>query len=585
MSRWNLAWLLGITAANFLALAILQSAPTQGPLQTKHENYRLMVEAVEEVQSKYVKPLNTERMRELFEDMLNLGLEQLDPHSGFINAEEYKHFMKSSRGKFGGVGIKIGMDRARQIFVESPIVGTPAYEAGIEAGDLIVKIDGHSTENMSMKKAIDMIQGDPGQKITLTVLHENSEKPVDVTMARAEIMIDSVLGDLRMNDKMKEWDFMMDKQSRIAYIRITQFTETTADDLAKVISQLQKDEVKGLILDLRTNPGGLLRSAVEVSSLFLPEGKRVVSTKGRDGKGETYDAKRFPGRPAAVVDVPIAILLNRYSASASEIVAAALQDHLRAVIIGERSYGKGSVQNIIPLENGTTALKLTTASYWRPSEKNIHRFRDSKEKDEWGVKPNEGFEVELTDKERLGYFKYRRERDVVRKSGTKPEAEQRWLLVPWNIEVLRPEPYKDRVVEKALEYLREKTKGAKVGAAPALPGREETAVQVPTPQPVVREALPGRASLQFRESPEFIGKRVGIALTFRLRRSVLSITSPKGQRKRLMGLIGLMGLMGPMSPISPVSPISRLVWLSEPINSARVAHPFPYSLLRWRASL
>src|SRR5439155_15520551 len=160
--------------------------------------------------------------------------------------------------------------------------------------------------------------------------------------------------------------------------------------------QLQKDDVRGLILDLRTNPGGLLTSAVEVSSLFLPEGKRVVSTKGRDGKSETRDAKRPPGAPPPLVDVPIAILLNKYSASASEIVAAALQDHLRAVIVGERSYGKGSVQNIIPLEGGKTALKLTTASYWRPSEKNIHRFRNSKEKDDWGVKPNPGYEVELT---------------------------------------------------------------------------------------------------------------------------------------------------------------------------------------------
>ena len=185
-------------------------------------------------------------------------------------------------------------------------------------------------------------------------------------------------------------------------------------------------------------------------------------------------------------------------------MAAALQDHQRAVIIGERSYGKGSVQNIIPLENGTTALKLTTASYWRPSEKNIHRFRDSKEKDEWGVKPNQGFEVELTDKERIAYFKYRRERDVVRKPGTLPETDQRWLLVPWHIEVLRPEPFKDRVLEKALDYLREKTKGTKVGAAPVQP-REQTAGSVPLPPPLAPAALTGRAALQFRASPEFIG--------------------------------------------------------------------------------
>lgn len=504
MSRWNLAWLLGITTVNFLGLAILQSAPSQGPLQNKHENYRLMVEAMEQVDQNYVKPLGKERTRELFEDMLNLGLEQLDPHSGFINAEEYKHFMKSSRGKFGGVGISISIDRARQIYVVSPIVGTPAYEAGIEAGDLILKIDGKTTENMSLKTAIEMIQGDPGQKITLTVLHENAEKPVDVTMQRAEIVIDSVMGDQRLIDDMTKWDFMMDKVHKIAYIRITQFTETTAADLAKVVERLQKDGVRGLVLDLRNNPGGLLRSAVEVSSQFLPEGKRVVSTKGRNGKSETYDAKRPEKAPAAVVDVPVVVLLNRNSASASEIVAAALQDHLRAVVIGERSYGKGSVQNIIPLENGTTALKLTTASYWRPSEKNIHRFRDSKEEDEWGVKPNKDFEVKLTDKERIGYNKYRRERDVVRKPGATSELDQRWMLVPWNIEVLRPEPYKDRVLDKALEHLRGKI--GQVGVAPALQRPEETAAQVPAQQPVVRDAVPGRAALRFREGPDFIGR-------------------------------------------------------------------------------
>jgi carboxyl-terminal processing protease len=501
MSRWNLAWLVGITAANFIALSIHQFAPSQGPLQSRHENYRLMVEVVEEVQAKYVKELDKKRTRELFEDMINLGLEQLDPHSGFINAEEYAHFKKTSKGKFGGVGIKINMNRARELFVESPIVGTPAYEAGVEAGDIITKIDGKSTEGMSMKQAVDLITGEPGSKVVLTILHEYSDKPVEVTLTRAEIVIESVMGDVR--NHLKQWDFMMDPVHRIAYIRITQFTETTAGDLAKVVEQLQKDKVRGLILDLRTNPGGLLKSAVEVSSLFLPEGKTVVSTKGRDGKGEVYVSKRAEGAPPPMVDVPIAILLNRYSASASEIVAAALEDHARAVIVGERSYGKGSVQNIIPLEGGTTALKLTTASYWRPSEKNIHRFRDSKESDEWGVKPtkNPDLEVKLTDQEFRAYFKYRRERDVIRKTETSADADQRWMLVPWNVEVLRPEPFKDRVLEKALDYLRGKTRQA--GAAPALPPGDSLTQTPPARQPAVGANPTGQAVLDPREIPEF----------------------------------------------------------------------------------
>lgn len=467
MSRWNLAWLLGITTTALVGFSLTYSAPSRaGTLQKKHDNLRLLVDVLDEVQQKYVKELDDDKMRELVENMISGGLQRLDPHSDFVNADEFKQFQKASKGKFGGIGIRINTDlRTGLVLVESPMVGTPAYEAGILAGDVIVKIDGQSTESMPLKKVIELIQGEPGTKVTLGVVHEGAKAPVDIEITRAEIHVDSVLGDQPSKEPGKEWDFWIDPASRIAYVRVTGFTETTVAELTKVVDSLQKSNMKGLVLDLRTNPGGLLRSAVEVSSMFLEEGKSVVATKGRNNENkEVFNARRSavaaPAKP-----YPIAILLNRYSASASEIVAAALQDHLRAVVIGERSYGKGSVQNVIAMEGGATALKLTTASYWRPSGKNIHRFPDSKEEDDWGVKPSPGFEVKLSDEERINYFKWRRFRDIVRKNGEGPKPAEEEKL----------KDFRDRVLDKAVEYIRGELKKQQSAQAPA--GRPEAAIR------------------------------------------------------------------------------------------------------------
>lgn len=483
MSRWNLSWLLGITAVTVVGLSLTYSAPARnGQLNKKHENLRLLVEVMEEVKDKYVKDLSETEMREFVEDMVELALERRDPYSGYLNPREYQDFKKQSRGKFGGIGIRIGVEpKSGQIFVESPMVGTPAYEAGVMAGDLIVKVDGVKTESLPLKKVVEMIQGEPDQKVTLTVLHEGSKKPVDIDIVRAEIVVDSILGDHRLEKNLKEWDFWIDPATKIAYIRLTAFTETTAADLTKVVEKLQKDGMRGLVVDLRGNPGGLLRAAVEVSSLFLPEGKRVVTTKGRNHKEEVYNSQSIPNvQPSGY---PVAILINRWSASASEIVAAALQDHLRAVIIGERSYGKGSVQNIIPVESGASALKLTTASYWRPSEKNIHRFPTSKTTDEWGVKPDKGYEVELTDEERAEYYRDRRERDNVRRKAEDPKVgDKSGKADPKK----KNGPFKDRVLDKALEYVRGELKKAGDNA-----GAQAPAVR---PDPVVLPAVSASAA-------------------------------------------------------------------------------------------
>jgi carboxyl-terminal processing protease len=340
------------------------------------------------------------------------------------------------------------------------MVGTPAYEAGIMAGDIIVKVDGKSTENMLLKHVVETITGEPGTKVMLSVVHVGAKTPVDIELTRAEIRIDSVLGDHRQKDNEREWDFWIEPESRIAYVRVVAFTETTVSELTKVVDGLQKANMRGLVLDLRGNPGGLLKSAVEVSSMFLDEGKNVVSTKGRGNVQEDiYNARRIPQLPPAARPYPIAVLLNQYSASASEIVAAALQDHFRAVVVGERSFGKGSVQNIIAMESGATALKLTTASYWRPSGKNIHRFPDSKDDEDWGVKPNKGLEVKLSDEERIDYFRWRRLRDVVRRNADAPKTKEEEKL----------KDFRDRVLDKAVEYINGELKKQQDARAPQTP--------------------------------------------------------------------------------------------------------------------
>ena len=274
------------------------------------------------------------------------------------------------------------------------------------SGDRSVEIDGEGTAGITIDEAVRRLKGPAGTKVKLTIIHScrSSKDVVDIT--REVIRVHTVLGDHRKADD--AWDFMLDNDQRIGYIRITAFSRSTAGELRKALSELKNEKLAGLILDLRFNPGGLLSSAIEVSDMFVAGG-RIVSTEGRNSQKRTWDAHRkgtFEG-------FPMVVLVNRYSASASEIVAACLQDHDRAVVIGERTWGKGSVQNVIEMENHRSALKLTTASYRRPSGKNIHRFPKSKDDDEWGVMPNEGYRMRLTDRELLALVGERRRRDIV----------------------------------------------------------------------------------------------------------------------------------------------------------------------------
>src|SRR5262249_7591118 len=401
------------------AVSLLCRQATHGakPRDEMMELYGVFVDAVEKVEANYVRPVSR---RELLESALEGMLQNLDPHSSYINTSEWRQFRRQIEGRFGGIGIQVGVDpETGRLRVIAPMVGTPAYEGGILAGDQIVEIDGQSAEGMSPDKAVEVLTGRPGTEVKLSVLHEGSEEPQSITLTRAIIDVPSVLGDRRKpND---QWDFMLDKDKKIGYIRISSFIQNTAEELKKALDQLKDEGAKGLILDLRDDPGGLLSSAVEISDLFLDKGE-IVSTKGRNTASKSYVAQK----ESVFEHLPLAVLINQNSASAAEIVAAALQDHKRAAIVGQRSYGKGSVQNILELDDGNSVLKLTVASYYRPSGENIHRFRTAKSTDKWGVSPDKELEVKLTPSEHVRWFLARRDRDLesTAKGQRKPSASQ-----------------------------------------------------------------------------------------------------------------------------------------------------------------
>jgi carboxyl-terminal processing protease len=438
MSRFNLAWLIVVPLAMLLGVSLSFTAPARQP-DKEYRLVRTVVDVLAEVDQHFVRPLDDEQKQKLVEDMINGGLERLDPYSQYMNADELRQFNSQTEGNFGGIGIHLGIDpRSGLPLVISPMVGTPAHEAGILAGDIIVKIEEKPTDAMNYNEVVRMIQGEPGTKVTLTVAHEGGKQPETITVVRAMIEVKTVLGLKRKEDDLKDFDWFADHSSGIGYVRLIQFTEHTSDDLKKTIERLDAEGMRALILDLRDNPGGLLTSAIAVSDLFI-DGGRIVSTKDRNGHGKSWDAKNDGFAYESAAKKPMAVLINRNSASASEIVAAALQDSSRAVVVGERSYGKGSVQKIIRLSGEPpTALKLTTDTYWRPSGVNINRYPDSKESDDWGVKPSPGFEIVMKDDERLEYIRYKRARDIIRKDkSTEPDR-----------------PFVDRALVKAVEHLK-----------------------------------------------------------------------------------------------------------------------------------
>jgi carboxyl-terminal processing protease len=315
------------------------------------DELRNFTEVLDRIKKDYVEPVQD---KTLLESAIRGMLSGLDPHSAYLDAEAFSDLQVGTSGEFGGLGVEVGMEDGF-IKVISPIDDTPAQRAGVMAGDLIIRLDDTPVKGMNLNEAVKRMRGKPNTKITLTIVRQGQEKPLKITLVREIIQVKSV------KDRLLEPGF--------GYVRITQFQSNTAANLNDALAELKKQNanpLKGLILDLRNNPGGVLNAAVEVSDSFLEKGL-IVYTEGRD-----KDAKqRFFASPGDTLKgAPMIVLVNGGSASASEIVAGALQDQRRAIIMGEPTFGKGSVQTILPLSNGT-ALKLTTALYYTPNGRSI----------------------------------------------------------------------------------------------------------------------------------------------------------------------------------------------------------------------
>ncbi|MHC4401599.1 MAG: S41 family peptidase [Planctomycetota bacterium] len=471
--------LLLVVASGFMWISRAAADRSDSTREEFYELHKLLVDTLDQVERNYVEEISR---RELIEAAIQGVLSKLDPYSDYINPKELDRFRASVDSKFGGVGIRISTQRG-YLEVVSPLAGTPAYREGVLAGDRIVEINGASTRGIKDDEAVRRIKGKPGSKVTLTVIHQGNTKSQKITIRREIVRVETVLGDQRGKDD--RWEYMLDRDKQIGYVRITGFSRDTARELRDALKKLEEKSLRGLIVDLRFNPGGLLSSAIEVSDMFVAKG-RIVSTKGKDSdssdssdnsdNSDNSERSWDAHQDGTFGDFPMVVLVNRYSASASEIVSACLQDHKRAVIMGERTWGKGSVQNVIPLEDGRSALKLTTANYCRPSGETIHRSPDAKEGDPWGVKPDESYNLRLPGREMLRLMQYRHDRDILRPGdteATESEPKEAEKTDPENASAKsgepgdderppkpsaeesesEPEEFADRQLQMAIDYL------------------------------------------------------------------------------------------------------------------------------------
>lgn len=368
----------------------------------RYQLMKLFVETFQQIQTNYVREVD---QRELIEAAIRGMLTELDQYSSFIPPRSVRRFTQMVEQEFGGIGISVNV-RNRQVVVVSPLPGTPAHKAGIRAGDIIWEVEGEPTKDLQLTGVISKLQGPIGRPVTLKVLHSGEEDPVEMTLTRELIKSPTIRGERYTDDA--SWDYMLKVKPKIGYVRMSQFSRYTAQELRDAVDQLVDEKMDGFVLDLRFNPGGLLESAIEIADMFLDRGE-IVSVKGRNVSNRSWSAQE----KGTYADFPMAVLVNAYSASASEVLSACLQDNQRAIVVGERTWGKGSVQNVIRMEDGESALKLTTASYHRPSGVNIHRFPKMKSTDIWGVTPDDGYTIAYTAAEWRDWDADRDQRDIV----------------------------------------------------------------------------------------------------------------------------------------------------------------------------
>jgi carboxyl-terminal processing protease len=350
--------------------------------------------------------------RELFDGamrgMVGVLHKHGDQHSQYLNEVEANPLRSEIQQQFGGIGVRIGFlgEQHRLAVVAPPDANTPAAGAKLQPGDFILAINDQPTVGIKMSEVLRLVRGEPGSLLRLKIESPSAPAPRTVELVREIINTESVLGDRR--DKDGSWQFRLESDPRIALIRITSFGDRTSAEFANIISKLTTDGVRAVVLDLRNNPGGPLDAAVAVCQMLLPAGKTIVETRGR---GQALLRRYVSTTDGKFADVLLTVLVDQNSASAAEIVAACLQDHGRAIVVGQRSYGKGTVQQMLPLGSGKSLLKLTWASFWRPSGANIHHALGVPDDAKWGVAPDAGYESKLSPDEYKTYLAYREKRD------------------------------------------------------------------------------------------------------------------------------------------------------------------------------
>ncbi len=467
----NKSRLVSVAALTGTVGAVVLASTTA--LTQRADDYRFfdpLIDIQQVLNQRYVEAPDTESMQA---GAINGMIEALnDPYTVYVPPSKKTEFTKDLTGEYVGIGASVNIVDG-WLTIVSPLEDSPAYKVGLMADDRVVEIDGKSTHELSVDECIKLLSGTPGTEVTLTVERKSEKFPVVIT--RNHIKTKSVKGFHREEADANKWMFTIDPARRVAYLRLTQFTPGCADELEAALESagVREGRLAGLVLDLRNNPGGLLSEAIKIADLFLREGV-IVSTKGRAVAEEVATAKAEGTLP----DFPVAVLLNGQSASASEVLSGALVENDRAVVVGTRSFGKGLVQNVLPLPSGGE-LKITEQKYYLPSGRCIQRDDDSAA---WGVDPSPGYFVPMTDEELIEMYKTRREIEVMRPAGAAPVAEERWSDPEWILTQL-----KDKQLAAAV-------KGVQV--------RVDSGEWKPTGEPGQTEQVAGGELLRLRQTHE-----------------------------------------------------------------------------------
>ena len=414
---------LTLTAILMVGIFIGKGGDRPGYASESYEELQVFAEVLSQVKKHYVEETKT---KDLVHGALRGMLAGLDPHSSFMTTDMFKEMQVETRGEFGGLGIQIGI-KDNRLTVIAPIEDTPAFAAGIQSGDTIIQVDETPTKDLTLMEAVQHMRGPRGTSVKLTVIREGLDEPLVFTITRDIIKIQSVRSKLL--------------EGNVGYVRLSQFQEASAEDLTKELENFTDQNLQGLILDLRNNPGGLLTAAVGVSEQFLEAGRLVVSIQGRNEKKIEYRA----GANSKNYQYPMIVLINHGSASASEIVAAAMQDWGKAVVIGTTSFGKGSVQTILPLSDGS-GLRLTTAKYYTPKDKSIHSI---------GVQPDIVIDPKAIQAAKRDTAEGKKgEKSSNTTTANTPKAETKEPTTPTDPNAPQPVPPEDVQLLKAVEMLK-----------------------------------------------------------------------------------------------------------------------------------